>query len=137
MPGSSAASFSTLWRAYAEGRLERSLELIDPECNVVMMDGHTYRGHDGLREWLAEVRRRWKTLTVTYERVEEPHPGWVVGVGRVVGASTDGEYRLDRPLVCVGEFRDGRLVHGRTFEDAGDALRYAREHVEAGPDPAA
>jgi ketosteroid isomerase-like protein len=133
MPPSSAASFSTLWRAYAEGRLERSLELIDPECLVVMVDGRTYRGHDGLREWLAEVRRRWKTLTVTYERVEEPHPGWIVGIGRAVGASADGQHRLDRRLACVGEFRDGRLVHGRSFEDADEALGYARERVAPGP----
>jgi hypothetical protein len=133
MARSSVVTFSALWRAYGEGRLERSLDLIDPECSLVTVEGRTYHGHDGVTEWLTGVRREWKTLMVTYESVEEPYVGWAVGIGRVVGASIDGAETIDAPLVCVGGFRDGRLVHGRAFETVGDALRYARERAAGDP----
>jgi hypothetical protein len=128
MSRSSLAAFTTLWRAYGEGRLGRSLDLIDPACELVPIDGRrTYNGHDGVRRWLAEVRRDWKTLTVTFVEVHEADPDCVVGVGRVSGWSADGARSLDLPLACVAEFRDGRLVRALAFGDADDAARYARE----------
>ena len=128
MPRSSLAVFTALWRAYGEGRLERSLDLVDADCELVLLDAErTFRGHDGVREWLDTVRRDWKTLTVTYSEVHEATPWCIVGIGRVSGTSTDGARALELPLACVGEFRDGRLVHARAFADTDEALRYARE----------
>jgi ketosteroid isomerase-like protein len=127
MTRSGLAAFTALWRAYGEGRLDRSLDLVDADCELVLLDGRsTFRGHDGVREWLDAVRREWKTLTVTYDEVHEAAPDCVVGVGRVTGSSIDGLRTLDLPLACVGEFRDGRLLRARAFSDADDALRYAR-----------
>jgi ketosteroid isomerase-like protein len=128
MDRSSLSAFSALWRAYGEGRLERSLDLVDPECELTLPDGRSmFRGHEGVREWLANARRDWKTVTITYEDVHETHPGCVVGVGQLAASSTDGNAKVERPLACVAEFRDGRLVRGRAFSDRDAALRYARE----------
>jgi len=125
---SSLAAFSALWRAYGEGRLERSLDLVDPECELTLPDGRsTFRGHDGVRTWLEAARRDWKTVTITYDHVHEDHPGCVVGVGQLTASSADGATQLERPIACVAEFRDGRLVRGRVFGDRVDALAYARE----------
>jgi hypothetical protein len=133
MSRSSLAAFSELWRAYGEGRLERSLDLVDPGCELTMVDGdRTYTGHDGVLSWLGDVRRQWKSLTVSYEGVEEPHDGCVVGTGRIVAASVDGTRTLDGALVCVAEFRDGRLWRGRAFLDRDDGLRYARGRRPSG-----
>jgi len=131
MARSSLATFTALWRAYGEGRVERSLHLVDDDCEIVLLDGRTtYRGHDGLRRWLADVRQEWKTLTVTYDEVHEVAPDCVVGVGRVWGSANDGERTIDLRLALVGEFRGGRLVRGRAFHAADDALRYARAREE-------
>jgi ketosteroid isomerase-like protein len=128
MDRSSLSAFSALWRAYGEGRLERSLDLVDPECELTLPDGRSmFRGHEGVREWLANARRDWKTVTITYEDVHETHPGCVVGVGQLAASSTDGSAKVERQLACVAEFRDGRLVRGRAFSDRDAALRYARE----------
>jgi hypothetical protein len=132
MTRSSVAAFTALWRAYGEGRLERSFDLIDPACRLVMADGRTYDGHDGLREWLAEVRG-WRTLTVTYDRIEETHPGLVVATGRVAGAPGHGGARVDGPLACVGEFRHGLLTAVHVFADAPAAERYAAERAGGEP----
>ena len=52
MPRSSMAVFSALWRAYGEGRLDRALHLVDPDCEFTLPDGRAYRGHDGIRDYL-------------------------------------------------------------------------------------
>jgi ketosteroid isomerase-like protein len=127
MARSSLAAFTSLWRAYGQGRLEQAEDLIDPACELVMPgNGRRYRGHDGVRRFLAEAREEWKTLTITYDEVHEPHPGCVVGVGRVLATSADGRRSVDRPLACVAEFREGSLVRGTVFGDRDEALRYAR-----------
>jgi ketosteroid isomerase-like protein len=132
MPRSSLAAFTAIWRAYGEGRLERSLDLVDAECELVLLDGHTtFHGQDGVRDWLAAVRRDWKTLTVTYSEVREAAPDCVVGLGRITGSSIDGTSTVDVPLACVGEFRDGRLLRARAFGDAPEALAYVQGRAAA------
>jgi ketosteroid isomerase-like protein len=127
MPRSSMATFSALWRAYGEGRLDRSFHLVDPDCEITLADGRTFRGHDGVRECLELARREWKTLTVTYDDIHEEHPGCVVGIGQVAASSMDGVTTFERPLACVAEFREGRFVRGRIFAEPAAALVYARE----------
>src|SRR3954464_5818722 len=83
MHRSSLEAFSALWRAYGEGRLERSLDLVAEDCEATFIDGTAVlRGHDGIREWLATQRRQWKSITVSYDEVHEERPGCVLGVGR-------------------------------------------------------
>jgi ketosteroid isomerase-like protein len=127
MPRSSMAAFSALWRAYGEGRLERSLHLVSPECELTLADGRAFHGHDGVRECLEIAHREWKTLMVSYDDIHEESPGLIVGVGRVSASSADGAAAFERPLACAAEFRDGRLVRGRLFDEPADAAAYARE----------
>jgi ketosteroid isomerase-like protein len=127
MPRSSIAAFSALWRAYGEGRLDRALNLVDPECEFTLPDGRAYRGHDGIRDYLATTRRDWRTVAITYDDIREDGPGCIVAVGRVVASSADGRIALERPQACVAEFRDGRFVRGRVFGDSADAAAYAGE----------
>ena len=131
MPRSSMATFSALWRAYGEGRLDRSLHLVAEDCEVTLPDGQTFLGHDGVRECLEIAHREWKTLTVIYEDIHEELPGWIVGVGRISASSADGATAFERPLACAAHFRDGRLVRGRLFDDPADAGAYAREESRA------
>jgi ketosteroid isomerase-like protein len=127
MPRSSLEAFSALWRAYGEGRLERSLDLVAEDCEVTFLDGRTrIRGHDGVRELLASEHHRWKTVTITYDDVREERPGCLIGVGRLSASSVDGETRVDCDVAFVAEFADGRLTRGRMFGDRDAAVEYAR-----------
>jgi ketosteroid isomerase-like protein len=127
----SRAVFDDLWRAYAEGRIDDALRLIDPDCELRLAESDVaYRGHDGVRALVADSRRDWKTLTVRHDEVREVGERCVVGIGHAVASGPDGATALDRPLAWVGEFRAGRLVRGTAFPDAAAALRYA---VEASP----
>jgi ketosteroid isomerase-like protein len=126
MVRSGIAVFSALWRAYGEGRLDRSLHLVDADCELVLPGETTLRGHDGVRELLSSGRREWRTVTIVYDEVSETRPDCVVCIGRVAASSADGDAKLERPIACVAEFRDGRLVRGRVFDDRDAAERYAR-----------
>jgi ketosteroid isomerase-like protein len=127
MGRSSMAVFSALWRAYGEGRLDRSLHLVDPECEFTLTDGRTYRGHDGIRDYLAITRRDWRTVAITYDDIREEGAGCVVGVGRVAASSADGRVAFERPQACVAEFRHGLFVRGRLFGDPAEAAVFAGE----------
>jgi ketosteroid isomerase-like protein len=125
MARSGTNAFLALWRAYGEGRLERSLDLVDPACELIMLDGaRIYHGHPGVREWLADARR-WTSLTVTFDDVREPRQECVVASGEVVGSAADGSRPFERRFGCVAEFRAGRLTRGRVFSDFAAALRFA------------
>ena len=120
------AAFSALWRAYGEGRLDRALHLVDPECEFALPDGRTYLGHDGIRDYLAATRRDWRTVAITYDDIREEGPGCIVAVGRVAATSADGRTTFERPQACVAEFHDGRFVRGRLFAEPAEALVHAR-----------
>jgi ketosteroid isomerase-like protein len=135
MPRSSLEAFSLLWRAYGEGRLDESLDLVDPDCEITLADrSRVLRGHDGVRGSLARAQRDWKTLRLVYDDVVEDHPGCVVASGHVTATGAGGEH-VDRPIAIVAEFRDGRLVRGRVFAtraeaaDAARALRRAKRET--------
>jgi ketosteroid isomerase-like protein len=124
MPPSSLEAFSTLWRAYGEGRLERAFDLVADDCEVTFADGSTLFGHDGIREWLAAERRDWKSVTITYDEVSEERPDCVLGVGTLAATSADGSVNIDCRIAFVAEFDRGRLVRGRMFRDRDEAARY-------------
>src|SRR4051794_20906682 len=128
MSRSSLEAFSALWRAYGEGRLDRSLDLVAEDCEVTFEDGTTaLHGRDGVRDWLAAERRDWKTITITYDKVQEERPGCVLGVGKLTASSADGRAEIDSRVAFVAEFDGGRLVRGRMFRDRDAAVRYVRE----------
>jgi ketosteroid isomerase-like protein len=121
---SSLEAFSALWRAYGEGRLERSLDLVADDCVVTFLDGTTtLRGLDDVRSWLAAERLAWKTITITYDAVEEARPDCVVGTGRLTASSMDGA-EIECDVAFVAEFADGRLATGRMFRERDAAMQY-------------
>jgi ketosteroid isomerase-like protein len=81
-----------------------------------------YRGHDGLRTYLADVARVWQELRSEPDEFLEV--GDVVvctgrvyawGVGRVI----------DAPAGWVWRLRDGLLLEGRVYENRREALAAA------------
>jgi ketosteroid isomerase-like protein len=83
-----------------------------------------FRGHAGMREYLAEVERDWEQFDVAVAEVREVPP-YVVALGRVYARS--GGFVADNPIAFVWEVRDGAIVWGRTFTDRAAALRFVGE----------
>ena len=80
-----------------------------------------FRGHTGMREYLAEVERDWEQFDISIAETREAPP-YVVALGRVYARS--GGFVADNPLAFVWELRGDTIVWGRTFTDRAAALRF-------------
>ena len=117
-----------VFAAFSRRDPDALLALCDPEIVFVPPTGRLagreepYRGHEGLRTYLADVARVWQELRS--EPAEFIEVGDVVvctgrvyawGVGRVI----------DAPAGWVWRLRDGKLVEGRVYENRREALAAA------------
>jgi ketosteroid isomerase-like protein len=77
--------------AFADRDLDRALEFVDPECEIVLEGTMTragraepYRGHEGMREYFADVMRVWEELEI-HAQDYRVVPGSVIVMGSVTG----------------------------------------------------
>jgi ketosteroid isomerase-like protein len=82
-----------------------------------------YRGHDGMRAYLADVARVWQELRPEPSAFREGPDGLVVATGRIYAWGVGRV--IDSPAGWVWRVRDGRVVRGQVFETARGALEAA------------
>ena len=108
-----------VFEAFSRRDLGTLIALADPELVFqpatarVAGRAEPYRGHEGLRAYLADVGRVWQELRSEPEefvevgdRVACTGRVYAWGVGRVI----------DAPAGWVWRLRDGRIVEGRVYE---------------------
>jgi hypothetical protein len=113
--------------AFNRRDLEKFLALADPDVvgisRVLAIEGQSYRGHDGTREW-------WKDLLGVFPefRIEVV---WVRDTGNLTvselrnSAHGEGSAALEEAVWQVSEWRDGRVVKWQIHEREQDALEAA------------
>jgi ketosteroid isomerase-like protein len=113
-----------IYAAFAARDIEGALDFVAPDCEIHLertpaAAGRTgpYRGHDGLREYFADVERVWHELEVRADDYRTV-PGSVVVMGTVSGHT--GSERLSRRAMWSWKLRDGRAV-GVRVSDLGTA----------------
>ena len=117
----------TAFQALNSGDLEGYLSVIDEEVQFTSMiaelEGVTFRGHDGAREWWDTVRGSFQDLQWELLELRECPPGGVANIrarGSVAGLD------VDQIVWQAATFRDGKLTWWaffRTEQEARDALR--------------
>jgi ketosteroid isomerase-like protein len=97
---------------------------VGPDCEIVVEGtarragrSGPYRGHDGLRDYFADVERTWDDLTLHADDFRAL-PGSVVVMGRVHGRR--GEEEVRRKVLWTWRLRDGLAVAVRV-SDLGPA----------------
>jgi ketosteroid isomerase-like protein len=114
-----------VFEAFSRRDMAALLDLADPEIEfrpaTARVAGRTdpYRGHDGLRKYLADVARVWQELRSepdeyrqVGDRVVATGRVYAWGVGRVI----------DAPAGWVWRLRDGKVVEGRVYDTRRAAL---------------
>ena len=119
-----------VFAAFATRDVEGVLALVAPDVEFRPMTsevvGRTepYRGHDGMRTYFADAARVWEELRLTPQEFREVGDVVLV-IGRVSAHSPS------RTIVgstgWIFRLRDGRVVQGRVFRSAADAIRAAAE----------
>jgi ketosteroid isomerase-like protein len=109
-----------VYDAFARRDLEGALAHIAPACELHLEGtaraiGRTepYVGHDGMREYFADVARVWEELTLHAEDIRVV-PGSVVVIGHVSGIR-DGQ-RMRRAAVWTWRLNDGKATYIRAAD---------------------
>ena len=113
--------------AFNRRDLDAFLALAHPDVvgisRVLAIEGQSYRGHDGTREW-------WKDLLGVFPdfMIEV---AWVRDTGNLTvselrnSAGGEGSAALEELVWQVSEWRDGRVVQWQIYEKERDALEAA------------
>jgi uncharacterized protein len=112
--------------AFNEGDTERVLELMDPEVELVtvraVLEGISYRGHEGFRQFVADMADDWEDYHPSSERCRDLGDGRVLVVGRFHARGKASGMDVETPGAWVTEVRDGKIVHVRFYADEAAAL---------------
>ena len=113
-----------IYAAFAARDLEGAIRLLSGDCQLHLrgtaaLIGRTepYRGHEGMREYYADVQRTWDDLVLFAEDFRAI-PGAVVVMGHVEGRA-DGE-PVRRTAVWTWKVKDGKATEVRVA-DVGPA----------------
>jgi ketosteroid isomerase-like protein len=122
-------TFEAFNRTFTEGRPDL-YELLDPEVEWVPMsailDQTRYQGHDGVRQWVEEMKRDWTSFKVRPERHRDIGGDRVLTMGTWRAEGRGGGVLLDFPQATwLTQYRKGKLVMLRTFTDRKQALEAA------------
>jgi ketosteroid isomerase-like protein len=120
------AIFTRFHEAWTAGDVETVLALADPEVVARPVHGplftqSEYHGHDGLRQWFAEMTDPWESFEALVEEVHPTDEG-VVGFLHLVGHRDDAVF--DARVASFVAIRDGRItsVTARDIWDVKEEL---------------
>jgi ketosteroid isomerase-like protein len=115
--------------AFNRRDVDELLTLCDPDIQWVPMrpslKGRIYRGHDGVREALADVDREFEELQNDPRRWVDLNDHVVVA-GRFMAKERDTGMRIDSPGAWLCEIRAGLVVYVRAFPSEEAALKAAQ-----------
>jgi ketosteroid isomerase-like protein len=115
-----------LLHAFNDRDLEALLPGIHPEAEIqslrAQLEGRAYRGHEGMRQMLADLDDDWTFVQMDGEDFREADDQ-VVMLGRLRARGRASGVDLDVPVAVVWTLRDGKVVRAKTFSEQADALR--------------
>jgi ketosteroid isomerase-like protein len=113
-----------IYTAFAARDIEGAIARLSPDCELHLrgtaaLIGRTepYRGHEGMREYYADVQQTWEDLVLFAEDFRAI-PGAVVVMGHVEGKVAGEPIR--RTAVWTWKVRDGKATEVRVA-DTGPA----------------
>jgi ketosteroid isomerase-like protein len=124
-------------KAFA-GDLDSYLAEVDPDVEWVpimaALEGRVYRGHEGVRRWLEDLRRDWEVFTPIAEeiRILGNDHYLVLGHWRARGRGSGIELD-DQPAAWLMHRKDGRTDRLQTFTDRDEALKAAESLPSSQP----
>jgi ketosteroid isomerase-like protein len=117
-----------LVEAFNDRDIDSMLPDMQPDAELhplrAQLEGKAYRGHDGLREMLADFDQDWEFVHLDAEEFRDADDAVVV-LGRLHARGRTSGVDLDVPMGFVWKLREGKAAHVRTFSEPADALRAA------------
>jgi ketosteroid isomerase-like protein len=115
--------------AFERRDVDALLDLMHPKVEffaptaTLAHEGTSYRGHEGIRSYFADVERLWEELRVTpAEYRSEGDRVLVLGQLHVRGAVG---YLAESPAGWLWRLENGKVIHGHVYTNPDDAVRDA------------
>src|SRR4051812_39280070 len=109
-----------IYAAFARRDIEAALQHVAPDCELwaegtAAAAGHAspYRGHDGVRQYFADVGRVWDELVLHAEDYRVV-PGSVIVIGHA--AARRGDQDMRRAIVWTWRLRGGLAISVRVAD---------------------
>jgi uncharacterized protein len=108
---------------------EAMLPYADPEVEVQSAiiggaEGNTYRGHDGVRRWIAESDDTFEELQIEVEEWRDLGEDVLV-IGRLWARGRESGVEIDSPIAWLMTLRGGKVVRARGYLHVQEALQAA------------
>jgi uncharacterized protein len=108
---------------------EAGLPPIDPEVELQSAiiggaEGNTYRGHEGLRDWMAESDATFEELRVEPDEFRDLSDE-VLLIGRLYARGLESGVEIDSANAWLFTLRRGRIVRARGYLNPQEALEGA------------
>ena len=111
--------------AWRRGDREAWLAVWDDEAEFyplrAQLEGHTYRGRDGLREFLIEWDKDWDYARFDVNEIRDAGDQ-VVALAQFRALGRGSGVELDYPIGVVITVRRERVVYARFYSTVSDAL---------------
>jgi uncharacterized protein len=109
--------------------VEAMLAYTDPECELQSAiiggaEGNTYRGHQGLREWMAEGEAAFEELRIEPEELRDLGDDALM-IGRVHARGRESGVEFESAIAWLLTFRGGKIVRSRGYLNPQEALEAA------------
>ena len=122
-------AFEAFNRTFAEGT-DDVYALLDPDVEFIpimaILEGITYKGHEGVRQWIEDVKRDWVDFEPRPEDFRDLGDDRVLVLGSWRARGRGGDQLLDIPQAAwLTQYRKGRLVRLQTFTERKKALEAA------------
>lgn len=99
--------------------------------------GEPFRGHAGVRAWLAEWDEGFERFEPRLDQIFEVDDERVVALGGISFRARASGVDMDAPIGWIQEFREGKLQRMRVYGSQAEALEAAGvNQPPAEPDPA-
>jgi ketosteroid isomerase-like protein len=112
--------------AISESDPDAALPLCDPEIeflSVLALGGQAYRGHDGIRQYFADIASAWSEWRVEVHRVSSAPDGRVAIVMTMHCRGKESGTALSERTGHIWTLRNGRLWRNEPYREPEEALR--------------
>jgi ketosteroid isomerase-like protein len=123
-------SYAAIGRGEIDTVLSYSDRSIQVNVPVGAVAGQTYRGHDGVREFFADLDEAWEQFDPELETIEaDCDHVLALGTTRVRGRGSGIE--MEFAWGHVVEFRDGKVIRLIGYLDRDEAREAFLEHARS------
>jgi ketosteroid isomerase-like protein len=93
---------------------------------MAILEGTTYHGHEGIRQWIDDVKRDWAAFEARPEQFRDVGNDQVLVLGAWRARGRRGDVVLDLPQAAwLVQVSEGKVLRMQTFTERKKALKAA------------